>query len=609
MVITKGEHCLIMSPTTGAEVEAHPVVQFSSPTLTWKEVFMRTLCLILGFLLVTSPLIAQPQVINLRLPSEAAGGELAIRLTIPPPQVGPRYATGAPVLVFVPGGHGVGGLDGGEIYAIEGFVAVTFIFPGGSAGGFHSDGTYDYRGEDCIDALRDVLLFAGGRKTDHQGRAIEHHLPFPPLTEMVGVIGFSNGGPTSMATLARHGSDLDFVATYVGFENPTNSQTVVLEVGAKPYDCDQTHDGDGNGIPNDDGKNPYLAGYGPTSIDMDFDLLAFDPTVNWGAFDPAEEHPPVEIMGVIFLDGNGNGSVDAVIGDDDCYDVDGNGQLDVGEDYAFRPAVSYETGGLKLHYSIEAINRADAQGLFGREWPPEIATPLENQAHWSHRDATFFYGDLAAVRPDLHCLLAFGEADHMQAADEHPHIQQAYEGMRVNGLWCRLNPDEAYYLLVDPTPPGTPCDHDANLPVSWPDMAGYGEPYPLGGSEAALAGVLEMADRAYWDNWSPNLPAPVSSVNLPDGRPDVRSWVRPHPAGIGSRLIWEGLSRADLHVQLYDMTGRRHAVCRILTPASTGSLPLASLFRNGKQPAAGVYWLELRSAGYHQVHRFVLLSR
>jgi len=158
-----------------------------------------------------------PPTINLRLPSDAAGGgTLAVRLTIPPQVIGPRYDEGAPVLVIAPGGQSVGGLNGGQSYALQGFVAVTFIFPGGTEGGFHSDGFYDYRGILCIQALRDVLLFAGGRKTDDLGRTIDAVLPFAPLTWMVGLIGSSNGGPISMATLVIYGTELPFVATYVG---------------------------------------------------------------------------------------------------------------------------------------------------------------------------------------------------------------------------------------------------------------------------------------------------------------------------------------------------------------------------------------------------------
>jgi hypothetical protein len=468
---------------------------------------MRINSLLIGILLFASAnASALPLTLNLRLPSDGAdGGTLAIRLVIPPQEIGLRYYDGLPILVVVPGGQGVGGLTGGMEYVELGFVVITFIFPGGTVGGFHSDGVFDYRGERCILALRDVLLFAGGRATDHLGYTITDIVPPPVLTEMVGMVGWSNGGPVSMATLATHAGDLDFVATYVGWENPTNGQTILVEAGGKFYDCDPNSDGDGNGIPNDDGKNPYITGYSPTSIAMDFDRLAYDPLYEWLLTDPAEQEPPVLQVGAVFLDGNGNGTLDTTGGDSECFDLNGNGRLDVGEDYRLRPTASYETGSLLLYHSVEVMNAATAQDLFGGTWPPELADAAACEEFWSWRDATRFYGTLAAALPDVRCLLVFNESDHVQAADEHPHIQQAYDGLQSGGVWCRLNPDEVYYRRFDSTPPHPPADNDANTPVSWPDMPGYHEPFGLDGDAATRAAVLEMADRAWTDDWSTNL--------------------------------------------------------------------------------------------------------
>ncbi|MBD3335792.1 MAG: hypothetical protein GF355_09775, partial [Candidatus Eisenbacteria bacterium] len=206
--------------------------------------------------------LAQPPTIDLELPSEAAdGGNLAVRLTLPAPATGPRHADGAPLVVLAPGGHGSGSLGGGSGYAQHGLVAVAFLFPGGSDGPFHSDGAYDYRGEACQAALRDVLLFAGGEKDDALGRRVDDIVPFALRTDLVLLAGLSNGGPISAAVLGTWGLELPFLTAYVGWENPTNSQTVAVEVGTKRYDCAPEIDGDGNGIPDDDGKNPYLTGY------------------------------------------------------------------------------------------------------------------------------------------------------------------------------------------------------------------------------------------------------------------------------------------------------------------------------------------------------------
>ena len=83
-----------------------------------------------------------------------------------------------------------------------------------------------------------------------------------------------------------------------------------------------------------------------------------------------------------------------------------------------------------------------ARDLFGETWPADIADPIACDLFWSWRDATRFYDALASDLPSLHCLLVFNEADHVQAADEHPHIQQAYDHLRAGTIWSRLNPDE-----------------------------------------------------------------------------------------------------------------------------------------------------------------------
>ena len=551
-----------------------------------------------------------PPTINLRLPSSAAGGgTLAVRLTIPPQVVGPRYAEGAPIVVFVAGGHGTGTLNGGQSFALQGFVAVNFLFPGGVEGSFHSDGTFDYRGAQCIAALGDVILFAGGRKTDDLGRGIGQLLPFRALTEMVGLHGSSNGGPMSMAVLGTYGGELGFVTTYVGWENPTNSQTVVVEAGGKGYDCSPTVDGDGNGIPTDDGKNPYLASYGAASLGMEFGRLAYDSTVVWTATDPANLHPPVAHTGVLFLDGNGNGRLDTLLGDPDCYDANDNGRLDAGDDYLFRPLAAYDTGNLLLHYSIEVANEAQARQVFGATWPADVASPAENAGYWALRDATSFYAAVAAARPDLHCLLSFAAEDHVQASDDHLHIQQAYDGLRGGGIWCRLNPDEAYYRLVNSTPARPPADNDANVAVAWPAMGACAEEYPLSSTQGTLAAVMEMADRARGRNWLANLEGPVSDVE--SGRLAGSHGVRitPNPATAAAAIEWWGIEAGSATLRLYDVAGRRRAALPIVTSGREGRLGLERLLGAGSGLSPGVYWLEFRAAGGRPIRRSLVIRR
>ena len=67
-------------------------------------------------------------------------------------------------------------------------VDLGFAFPSGGQGEAKSGGTYDYRGPKCMEALRDVILFAMGKIADAQGQEIQDILgDIHVLTSNVGV--------------------------------------------------------------------------------------------------------------------------------------------------------------------------------------------------------------------------------------------------------------------------------------------------------------------------------------------------------------------------------------------------------------------------------------
>lgn len=563
-----------------------------------------------------------PPTVDVRVPSETAGGgDIAVRITYPHPSRGPRYDFGAPVVVFVPGALSVGSLNGGESYAREGFVALNFLFPGGTQGPFHSDGTYDYRGTNCIRAVRDVLKFGGGLLPDDLGRTIDQVLPVEPLVRKVALIGSSNGGPISMATLGLYGPELDFVAVYVGWENPTNGQTVAVELGGRGGDCDPATDGDGNGIPGDDGKNPYITSYTDSVVGVEWSRLRYDATWMTSISDPAGLHPPTVEQGALFLDGNGNGRIDPVPGNPTCFDSNGNGYIDLGDDVVFRPFVSWDTGVALFQHSLETTSEAWSRGVTGATWPPNYADPTQCDAFWSLRESGRFYDQIAASRPDLHCMLVFAAADHVQADDRHPHIQQAYDDLRARGIWCRLNCDETYYRLLVPSPVLPPADNDANMPAAWPAMKTYAEPYPLSSTIGTVAGLDEMMDRVFASEWSPDLdgvvtdvaPAPSVAAALP-GRLALR--VAPNPATSATQVLWEGpAAGGTLRWRLFDVAGRLRAALdepALGTQAGAarhGQLDLQRLLGSCDGCAPGVYWLRLEAGARRTSARVLRVAR
>ncbi|MCD4655630.1 hypothetical protein K8T06_17045 [bacterium] len=465
---------------------------------------------------------------NIQISSDGAGGgNLAVRVSYPDSIDQYRFSTGSPVLVSSPGGHQPGFLDPGSSWIDYGFTIVTFIYPGGSDGPFSSDGTYDYRGENCILALRDVIRYAMGEHQDIMGNTIQDLFPGNLLLSNIGIVSGSNGGPTTTATLSLHSGDLQGVKYLVHMESPTSDQTVNGDLGAVSYDCFPYLDGDGNGLPGDDGKNVNYTTYGPSTCQVDYSHLAWESSTSWTYTDAAGLYPPVQISGTVFLDNNLNGTLDST-GTPPCYDINGNGILDQDEDYPFASKITFiGPGTVKVYLSTEVTGAADISGIFPGQWPDHIALPVESDLFWNYRDATLHFDTVSTEFPDIAVMLTFSETDHVQSADDHPHIQQSYDGYRRNSIWCRLNPDLAYieYTEGGSAPPGTK-DNDANTPVLPGNMKQYANPDNLNFFEA---GACEMADRVFYAEWELNLdnvlsdatptPAPTWTPVPPDWPP------------------------------------------------------------------------------------------
>lgn len=119
---------------------------------------------------------------------------------------------------------------------------------------------------------------------------------FPIDTSVIGMVTFSNWGNLTVNVLDIWGDSLSFVDFLVNWESPTSSQIILSELGGR--DCDSTRDGNSNGFYNDDRVNPYYTSYGDTSCQVDYSRIRYD-----DRFNPGE---------AVFLDGNGNNSLDLI---------------------------------------------------------------------------------------------------------------------------------------------------------------------------------------------------------------------------------------------------------------------------------------------------------
>ena len=417
--------------------------------------------------------------------SGCIGGYLALRIYY----LQPRFQDGtSPVCIYVPGTNKKGDLLPPPSGLIEeGIVFIKFLFPGGydTLTGRHSDGIYDNRGMNCLKALKDIVLFSQGIKTDSLGRTIDEIVGYPIDHDNVGFFASSNGGGISTIVTSIFKDSIIYPVWMVGWENPTNSQLICADLVNK--DRDSLRDGDNDGNPLNDYWNPRYIRYGDTILVVDYSQIKFDPNF-----------PPT---GCIFLDGNGNDTFDLIdLGGFLSPDLDSSGLLEIDEDFLL---IAFPDTGGKWVYSYPVTLAAAQYNIFGGSWPPWIADTQEARIFWSIREAVLHYDNALKMKA---VILVFSKWDHVQPHDDKPHIHQAFNGFFRNGIWVRLNPDSVYSSYVFPFASFYP-DNPANwAPSDWNTIENYAYPEDEDADRGfQIAGILEMVDRVYYDIWIPDL--------------------------------------------------------------------------------------------------------
>lgn len=390
------------------------------------------------------------------VPSQGIGN-IAVQVTLPET---PRYDEGAPLIVYISTfftpQEPIFDTSFTEITAL-GFAHVTYLWPGKSdPSGVSSDGTYDYGGEDSLQALRDVIRFTSGEISDANGNYISDWSAVPLLTDNVGLYAFSHPGIAATNVLALYADELS-VSYFVGRENPTSDTLYALELGYW----------DERNTPQYNPFYSYPEDYSPTVITMDYS------TVQW--------------------DANKNAPY---------FDANANKKLDTSE-FVLSDKHPHMFG--KIFYSRALLNALEENNAFETvERPEDLATPEEAEKLWPFRETIYNY-DL--LNKNLHVLLVFAENDHVQAVKDKPNTHQAYDGFTTHGIWVRLNPDAVYTSSLNPS--FTTPDNDANTaPADWLDIEDWAHTNKAPAAKIIpLAAVAEMADRTYTNNWDENLDA------------------------------------------------------------------------------------------------------
>ena len=398
------------------------------------------------------------------VPSEAGGATgIAVQVTAPERC---RYLNGCPVVVNVPGGWGGVGIGGtGVDLCQEGFVQIRFNFPGSGEGETKSGGSYDTRGPNCLEALKDVVLFALGQKTDSQGKYLKDLVSLPLLETNVGVVAYSNGGNAAISVLGLYGDELSSVAWLLNWESPVGDGMPDVEAGGWHSETNPT-------------VNPA---YNPNDGSWDLSSLRYD--ANLLLYYTDSENP---------TGGRLSGGL--------YFDINGNGAVDYGTDYVLFPIVVAETTGIHAYYSERVTSYAWSHGVYPSSIPSHITTVGQTREFWRYRNGELWFSAVAKALPNLKFMVLASEKDHVQAAPDHPHILVQYHGFLEAGLpFVRLNPDSSYLRREMDSLPAGMVDNDAGAEIDHFSIRRAVEPEAVPFPALVSGGILELADRTVTD--------------------------------------------------------------------------------------------------------------
>ena len=412
-------------------------------------------------------------------------GGIAVRIKLP---VQARYAEGAPIAVYMPGGFdGVGiknNINSGNLYE-KGFIEIFFNFPGSGTGAEQSGGgPYDFRGPQSLMAARDVILFALGEFNDIYGNSLADIVaPIVPLHMNAGLIGYSNGGNTNICVTGIHGQTISDLAWILNWEAPVGDGMPQAEAGSK--ECGLR--------PLNPLTNPA---YNPDTGEWDLSSLKYDPYIRIPILDDINTY----VTGGLY------------------FDINRDGLVDPGSDFIPYPLVFEMEGCYKSFYSVRLRRKAHEDKLFPEAAPNHIQTLRDTEAFWDVRNGEYWIASTLQKIPHLMFMVVGSEIDHVQRALDHPHVLLQYEAFRAKeALFVRLNPDRCYveYILGYATPDARDNDafavfdhftvRDAVEPGSYEDV--------LGRDTIVPAAACELADRTQTNNLNTQLNNLITSVD------------------------------------------------------------------------------------------------
>ncbi len=513
------------------------------------------------------------------LPSDV-GGDKGLVLQINTPTES-RYLDGAPVVVIVVGGFDDNGLPivKESNFIQDGFIEVHFSWPGlpKEPSVYQSGGTYDYRGPNCIQALRDVLLFAEGKKLDNTGKALSDFTgSIQPMYDHVGLVGFSNGGNATLTTVGIYGDTLDGLAWMVHYESPVGDGMPGAEYGSNNMTS---------------GENPLVnSAYDTLTSEWDLSALSYCDTLNISG--SHLDNPENVLQGGFY------------------FDFDADSVVDQGDDFVLYPikVISSETNALKAYYSDRIRSAADSLGILPDSIPDHLASLEETEEFWFWRNGESYISTIANRFPDLLFLVYAFDEDHVQSAPDKPHVRIQYQEFLDAGSPCvRLNPDRSYVEMLTGRPEPLIKDNPANVPMD--EIIIRSATNPNRAVQMTLitqASVCEMADRYQWQVYTPQLSAVLTNVESID-QPDQEFRLLtnyPNPFNPVTQIHVTIEQTQLITLSIYNLLGQEVAVLEDKVLAEgTHIYPF-----DGSRLASGYYYCKLKTSQKSIIRKMTLLK-
>jgi hypothetical protein len=519
---------------------------------------------------------------NLTIIPSDAGGPKGIVVDIITP-TSPRYQEGAPIIIYVVGGLDGNGLPSDKNAGLdqEGFIEIHFSWPGlgfkNQDFDVRSGGIYDYRGPDCLKALRDVILFAMNKLADKNGNKLSDLTSgITPMIDNIGMIGLSNGGNSTIAVAGVYGDTLSDLAWIVNYESPVGDGMVGAEAGSKS-------------------TNPNTA-YDPSNGTWDLSTLAYDDTISISG--GHIKMPSSKLKGGLY------------------FDLNKNNQPDMDTDFILYPIKYPVLSDTTVYYSERVCKEAKNRGLIPLPVPKHIAKLPQTEDFWHWRNGENWITNAVQKNPDLMFLVYAFEQDHVQTAPDHPHVLIQYEGFRTAGArFVRLNPDRSYVENVTGTIDSRIVDNDAFKEFDHMSIRTAVLLNEIANSnKITRASACELADRTYWNILDPQVDDVITS-----SVPDAISYISPsafrlnqnfpNPFNSSTEIMFSVPVNDYVSLNIYNMKGQ---MVKQLTSQyySKGEYKISWIGDDdsGNFVPSGLYYCWLEAGDFVQVRKVVLVK-